>query len=299
MNRTHLSGIIPIAGLQTNHNLMTPEVMTPIAPGFTAIQKSVFECAIAGCNTIWIVANEDLAPVIRKTVGEWVYDPVYYDRMKYGQGSDNRREIPIYYVPIDVKDRNRRDSYGWSILNGIYASWRTANHISKWIVPNKYFISFPMSVFDIYQIRSNRRLISDKNTNFFTSYNNQTVIDNLPLSFAITGQDYINCRKDVNQQTTKEFYNTTAEEKYPSRRLPLKERWSARHFNLSEVFRKLNISDSNIFNIDWYYDISDWQQYRSFLGSNKIIKKPHDVLTKPRTHAKIPYTIEEGSYESD
>ena len=72
----HLAGIIPVANLKTDFELATPSVLLPINVGFTAIQKSVFECAMAGCQTIWVVANDDLAPIVKKVIGEWVYDPV-------------------------------------------------------------------------------------------------------------------------------------------------------------------------------------------------------------------------------
>lgn len=271
----------------------------PVDAGFTAIQKSVYECALAGCNTIWIVANQDLAPIVRSRVGEWTYDPIYFNRWQYGEGSENRREIPIYYAPIHPKDIGRRDSYGWSVLNGIYTSWRTANHISKWIIPDKYFISFPMAAYDINIIRKNRKCIGDSEKNFFASYEGKTVIDNVALPFTMTGQNYIHCRRDVNQKTTKEFYNTKEGEQYPSRKLPLEERWSAKNFDLSQVFEKLTTKKATVFDLEWYYNLSSWDQYRDYLGSDFLIKKPHDVLTKPHTHAKIPYTIEEGTNESD
>ncbi len=66
----HLAGIIPVANLKTDFDIDTPEILLPVNVGFTAIQKSVFECAMAGCETIWIVANDDLAPIVRKVVGE-------------------------------------------------------------------------------------------------------------------------------------------------------------------------------------------------------------------------------------
>ena len=230
MSRVHLAGIIPVSGLTTDFNIDTPEVLLPVDAGFTAIQKSVYECALAGCNTIWIVANQDLAPIVRHRVGEWTYDPIYFNRWQYGEGSENRREIPIYYAPIHPKDIGRRDSYGWSVLNGIYTSWRVANHISKWVVPDKYFISFPMAAYDINIIRKNRKLINEPNTNFFLSHKKKTISNNIPLPFTMSGQDYIKCRRDVNQKTTKEFYNTEEGEQYPSRRLPLEERWSAKNW---------------------------------------------------------------------
>ena len=108
-SKMHLAGIIPVANLQTDFEGVTPDILIPLDPGFTAIQKAVYECAMAACNTIWIVANDDLAPIIRKVIGEWVYDPVYYKRpSKFS--SQERKEIPIYYVPVHPKDRDRRDS---------------------------------------------------------------------------------------------------------------------------------------------------------------------------------------------
>ena len=122
-SHVHTAGIIPVANLKCDYQYSFPDVLLPIENSFTAIQKSVFECAMAGCNTIWIIANNDLAPIVRKTIGDWVYDPVYYERKFTKFYSDHRREVPIYYVPIHPKDRLRRDSYGWSILHGVNTAY--------------------------------------------------------------------------------------------------------------------------------------------------------------------------------
>ena len=121
----HLSGIIPIANYEVELKTHYPELLTLVDEEFNLIQKSVYECAAAGCNTIWIVANDDMAPIIRKVVGEWVYDPVYYKRdLESKFYSHLRREIPIYYVGIKPKDMKRRDSYGWSILEGMHTRFQ-------------------------------------------------------------------------------------------------------------------------------------------------------------------------------
>ena len=90
-----------------------------------------------------------------------------------------------------------------------------------------------MAVFDIYEIRNQRKLINDNEKNFFLTYENMTVKDNLPLSFTMFGDDYLNCRRDINAKTTKQYYNTNENEKYPTRKLPLDKRWSARKFDFS------------------------------------------------------------------
>ena len=291
MSKLHLSGIIPVANLKTDFKLSTPDCLIPIAPGFTAIQKSVFECAMAGCNTIWIVANDDLAPIVRKVVGEWVYDPVYYRRpSKFS--SEERKEIPIYYVPIHPKDRDRRDSYGWSVLYGIYSAWRTAYKVSHWLVPQKYFISFPFGIHDIQKIREHRPAISHKQNNFFLSYEGKTVKDNLPLSFTMTGEDFKTCRRAVNKKTTREYLPPSPDQQYPSQKLPLHQRWSARQFNFEDIFGEVNDNECTKVDLLWFCDISNWSGYRDFLSSDNLIEIPEKGLTAPHIHVKLPYTKE-------
>lgn len=287
--RIHLAGIVPVANLGTPHNIPTPEVMLPVAEGFTAIQKSVFECAMAGCNTIWIVANNDMAPLIRQSIGEWVYDPVYYERISRFS-SEQRKEIPIYYVPIHPKDRDRRDSYGWSVLYGAYSAWKVAFKISQWMTPDKYYVSFPMSAYDVYRIREHRQQINHKTNNFFLSYDGDTVKNNKPIAFTFTGDDFQRCRRSVNKLTTREYLHPSPGSPYPTQKLPLSKRWSARHFDFQTVFEHVSETNATTSDLTWYYDISSWGGYRQFLASDFSIETPPDHLTKPHEHVKILYT---------
>jgi hypothetical protein len=294
--RVHVAGIVPLANLQTDHDLDVPSCMLPVDAGFTAIQNAVFACAIAGCKTIWIVANQDLAPIVRKCVGDWVQDPVYYNRTKVRFYKELRKEIPIYYVPINDRDRGRRDSYGWSVLHGVNSAWWVSNKISKWLVPEKYFVSFPMAAYDIYSLRERRREIADTKANFFLTYENKTVKDNVVLPFTMKGEDFIQCRRKVNKLTTREYLPPSPGEKYPSQRLPLNQRWSARNFGFDLIFEKVDANAPHVAELEWFYDMAAWEEYRKFLGSGNIIKKPYKGLTGPHKHAKL-IIQEEGNLE--
>ena len=294
---THVAGIIPLANLVTDLNLPTPDCLIPVDPGFTAIQKAVFECAMAGCQTIWIVANDDLAPIVKRVVGEWAYDPVHYCRQYEVYPSEHRKEIPIYYVPVHPKDRDRRDSYGWSVLYGINSAWRVANIISHWMVPHKYFVVFPMSAYNVYALKNLRPKISDFENNFFLMHGGKTVKDNKPLAFTMLGKDFIQCRRHINKTTTREYISPEPHEKYPTQKLPLAERWSARNFDLATVFEKVCEKNAHTESIDWHYDISRWKEYQRFMGSNNFIQKPIESLTRPHTHVKLPYR--EGEIDDD
>ncbi len=293
---THLAGIIPLANLKTNFDLAIPECLLPVDPGFAAIQKAVFECAMVGCQTIWIVANDDLAPIVRKIVGEWIYDPVYYYRQHDPFPTSLQKEIPIYYVPIHPKDRDRRDSYGWSVLHGINSAWHTANIISQWVIPDKYYVAFPMSAYNPYALRSHRKTIAHPDANVFLSYEGLTVQDNQPFGFTMFGSDYIHCRRHVNATTTKEFIRPPANE-LPSEKLPLAERWSARHFDFETIFEKINTKDAISIDLEWAYDLSTWDGYGLFMGSENFIKKPANNLIKSHKHVKLPYR--EGEINDD
>ncbi len=294
----HLAGIIPVANLKTDLQVTFPEVLLPLEPDFTAIQKSVYECAMAGCQTIWIVANNDLAPVVRKTVGEWVYDPVYYNRTMTKFYREVRKEVPIYYVPVHPKDRDKRDCYGWSVLYGAYSAWSVAYKISKWVCPEKYYVSFPLSAYNLDHLRENRLSISDNKNNFLLSHEGKTIKDNLPIAFTFTGEDFKKCRRDLNKKTTREYLPPLPGHQYPSQKRPLSERWSARTFDLKTVFEKLNTTDAHILPVETFYDLSKWDEYCHFLGrENKLIKKPYKGLIKSRQHVKLPYVPKGGFCE--
>jgi len=292
-NHVHLAGIIPIANSNIDFATNVPVSMLPINEAMVVIQKSIVECAVVGCQTIWIVANDDMAPIIRKTIGDWVYDPVYYNR-KHKYPSEVRKEIPIYYVPVLPKNRDRRDSYGWSVLSGIHSAWFVANKLSKWLVPEKYYVSFPYGMYDIYQLREHRKKIANLKYNFFLSHEGKSVKDNLHLPFTMMAQDFKKCRQHVNSETTRTYYNT--DEQYPSKKLPLSERWSARNFDFNTVFKEVDETEAVKVNTDWFFQIDSWENYVNYISNENHIEMPKEPLTKAHKHVKL-ITMEDNCEE--
>ena len=126
----HLAGIIPVAGQSLDFKMPFPDCLMPIAADYTAIEAAVVEAAMAGCRTIWIVCNDDIAPIVRYRVGDFIQDPVhFYNKYDYNV-SDRRVRIPIYWVPIHPKDRDKRDCLSWSVLHGAITSLKISSQIS-------------------------------------------------------------------------------------------------------------------------------------------------------------------------
>jgi hypothetical protein len=145
-----------------------------------------------------------------------------------------------------------------------------------------------MSYYDIGALREIRKEISSNN-NMLVSYNGKSVIDNLPISFTLSGDDFIKCRADIRAQSSREFLPPMESEKYPSKKLPLSDRWSARHFSLEQVFQKLNTKDAHIHEVEDYYDCRTWGEYRRMIVDNNSWPIPDLELTTAHRYAKIPY----------
>ena len=260
--RLHLAGIIPIANIQTDHENALPGVLVPMTNGFNAIQKSVYECALAGCNTIWIVANDDMIPLIRKVVGEWVYDPVYYARKFSKFYKEQRKEVPIYYVPIHPKHRDKVDNYAWSVIYGANVAYWIHTMFSRWTQPDRYYISFPMGMMDPKEVLEHRSILR-KGAPFYFSYNGKTVKDGLPLSFVIDPDEWRRAKRIIT--TNASYYKAPPEGEMPSERLPKEERYISLGYGLEDVFG--GATDGTTQEMKSFYDLTSWAGYVKFISS--------------------------------
>lgn len=263
INIQHLAGIVPIAGQPLEFNMPWHDAMIPVAANYFAIEKSIYECALAGCETIWLVAHYGTQPLIRKRIGDFVVDPKSYDFFKKG---GPKRLIPVYYVPISPKDRKKRDSLAWSVLYGAYMAHRVSKFLSKWTIPQRFYCSFPYGIPDPYFIMDYRLNLSKNNKTIFT-YKNKSVKDNLHISFTFDPKDYFACRDIVKQRDL----GVWREHKI-----------NAALYDLQTVYKGLDTSDARMVELPWFYDISTWDGYREFLASehSKVFKRPTQFFTK-------------------
>jgi hypothetical protein len=251
----HLAGIVPVAGQPLDFNLPWNDCLMPIAPNYLAVERAVFQCVLAGCETIWVVGHVGSQPLIRKRVGDLIVDPVY---LQYYKPYEKLKEVSIYYVPIHPRDRAKRDCLGWSVLYGADIAFRISRFISKWLPPERFFCSFPYGIVPDESLRENRKLISGRNKVTY-SHNLKTVKDNLHLPFTFEAQDFFRCRDIVKHKQAEEWGNK-----------------SARFYDLATVFKGLDTDASQMIELPWFHDISSWEGYRNYLSSeqSKLYTKP-------------------------
>jgi len=250
----NLIGIIPLAGLQPPRFGSDLEpYLTPLAPDYTIIQNAMFMAAAVGCKSIWIACNEDVSPVLKRTLGNWTVDP--FQLLPTGHLKQKHynswTEIPIYYTPIEAQYTNRRDCYAWSVISAASRAWRVHRRVSTWLTPEMYFVSFPYTVWAVDDLKKMRAKIKSKTLSLF-SWQEKTVMDNEHIPFTFTSQNLYKASKIIKDA--------------PLNRMS-PDRTIAKKLTFKEVFPYLEKKWRDIRPLSWYYGLEDWDSYCTFIGS--------------------------------
>ena len=267
-----MPAIIPVSGMTTEFGMEWDSSLIPVAPNYTALEACVYECLHAGSTSIWIVANDDVAPLLRHRLGEVATDIDSIQRgtfVKFGQ--TKHIEVPIYYVPIHPKHRGKVDNYAWSAIYGANVAYWIHTKFSRWTQPSQYYVSFPMGLLDPKEVLGHRSLLR-KNAPFYFSYEGKTVQDGLPVSFVLDPEER---RRAKHVITTNSSVWKAPVEGIPTEKLPPEERLVSRGYGLKEVFGGGPGGTKQ--EIKSFYDLTTWSGYGKFISSElgKRTKRPN------------------------
>jgi hypothetical protein len=227
-------GIVPLAKKGSIYNKLWDDGFIDVRANLNAVQAAILDCASAGCSYIWVNADYEQIPLLKRMVGSWVEDPVYFHRSLDPWPGTSKKYIPIFY------------------------SW---NHQKDFAVT------------DICKSSENRLKIK-KSNRFCYEFKGETILDNKFLSFAFNRQDLLDARRNVRTKGTgvfirgREFGSPGFGEK-----LPKEERWSGRFFNLSDIFSFLKKEDFDAKEeAKIYYPIDTWEGYVEMMRSEFPLK---------------------------
>ena len=153
------------------------------------------------------------------------------------------------------------------------------------IYPNKYWVSFPYGYFNPQLLREHRQKISSPK-NFLITHRGQTPEQGVHTSFSFGKEEFVRFRRQL-RKGTGQFTNEVDEDGIPRTKLPIEERYSARWFNLEDVF--VNMKAENQIEIKEFYDLSSWQGYRNYLSSElaSTVTRPPEWLIKFKEFGSI------------
>ena len=268
-----MPAIIPVAGMHTEFGMEWDASLVPVGPNYTAIEATVYECLHAGCSSIWIVANDDIAPLLRHRLGEVATDIDSIQRgtfVKFGQ--TKHLEVPIYYVPIHPKHRDKVDNYAWSVIYGANVCYWIQTKFSRWVRPDQYYVSFPMGMMDPKEVLECRSLLR-KSAPFYFSHNGKTVKDGLPLSFVIDPEEWRRAKHTIT--TNASVWRAPDDGGIPTEKLPPEEQLVSLGYGLEDVFG--DGPEGTTQEMKSFYDLTTWSGYGKFISSElgKRTKRPN------------------------
>ena len=269
----HLVGIVPVVTHPMDFAMDWDDCLMPLAPNFYAVERAVLEAAYAGCETIWIIANDDASPIIRSRMGDYIQDPVWIGR-KNRFPSETRRPIPIFYVPMPNEYAVRSYCVAWTILYGAKTALDVGMKISKWVAPKRFWVAFPHGVYDPKELRPQRLQIS-KDQDFLITHKGKSVSTGNLISFSFNEKQMV--------KATSLFEKTDLsllwEEDLDNQKKIYQE-----NFSLDKVFNHAIIGDDNKLELDWFYQIDSWDSYCDLLSSEhrKDLKHPGRLIISYR-----------------
>ena len=173
-------------------------------------------------------------------------------------------------------------------MHGAITALKVSDQISQWLIPDKYYVSFPYGIIDPRKLQKVRRQIKNKN-NFYVVSDGKTVQDNIYTSFTFGKEEFVIYRRNVRKGTGMYTTEEVDERGFPRSKLPVEERWSARFFDLDEVFIGVDVNDGYQHPVDSFYNIDTWESYREYMTSDlaRDTKRPTRELFSYREFNRI------------
>ncbi len=244
-----LAGVVPIAGHSSDIDLPWHHVLMPYDKNKTLIQHAVYNCAMAGCKSIWVICNDDQQPLVRKVVGDSIEDPVYKYRAHARFATDHKRNIPIFYAPLPIRDVQKRNHIAWSAIFGCLLANKIFKQISTYVAPEHFFISWPYAVIQSGCLREHRKRMQKEPVVFSDSQASVHTNDFLPLVCDI------NSIQDLKQHC----YELLS---------PYLDNASFEEQELAHILSPLGRVEKISLNCD-YQKVSSWVEYCSFFKKMK------------------------------
>ena len=251
--------IIPITDQKTDYRFPWHPTLQPVGKSYTAIQKVIAQACFMGVSSVWLVCNKNMQPLIKKVVGERLRHPSTY----YLEKRDKKHPVPIYYVPVHIRDRHKAACPSWSVLHGCLEAYEISGLISKWTLPDRFLVFDPYLMCDYYDAIYEKKHVKQA-INFSYKSEGKTYKDGVNVPFTLSYGDCIEA-KEKYDELAYEFYeeNSMVE---GSIKIPL-----------DKIFNSVKIDRD--FEIGKTYDIRKWEGYMEYMRSDRAagLHKPSFV----------------------
>tara|TARA_B100001094_G_C17932383_1_gene671392 strand:+ start:130 stop:810 length:681 start_codon:yes stop_codon:yes gene_type:complete len=222
--------------------------MLRITSNDTLLGLAVRQCTAAGCSAIWICCDEQFQPIIKQTIGDFTKDPKNVAKSMFTRyPKDNQVEIPIYYYLIHPKDRTRRSGPVWNPINTMLMIYHFSKSISRWTIPEKYFIVRPSSVISTTCLLDNRDIIASKQ-NVMATYSGSNFLTDEDLPFTLNSEQVVEIIFNLKNNSA---FKSLTNVKY------------------SDIMEYIDIDKYKKIELEQYFPCRTWDEYKNLITNYK------------------------------
>jgi len=219
-------------------------------------------------------------PLMKTVVGEWVEDPILA-QLPVEFKNNFKMRIPIWYASVPVRDVGKKDCYASSILIGADYALKISGKLSGFIKPDKFYVSFPHTVYSPWKLQRFRKRIKSSKNNFYFTLEGKSIRDGVPIGFTFFREELPQFKKNLDSLVIGEWKYTgiSSEQidlKLLKRRNP-SERVSNKDIRLDEVFSCATLEGATILPGYRIHDISTWDGYVKYISSNYHYKMQRKI----------------------
>jgi len=276
--------------------------MTPVGYGFTMLEAAITNCLYYGVDSIWITVNDDELPWAKKCVGQLGYDPVrYIDRFSINK-TDQRKRVPIYFVPTFTRYRDYCDNYTFGFINAGLMAKKVYGHVSSYCEPDYYFFSSPFGLLDPKQLREKRSEFKSANKKSLFYHNGQTALDGVHLPMCIDKEQLERLKKHTLSLSTGKS-RTTGEYRDNGlpvfEKLPPEETLKGKRLTANETYSCLEEDEFSHYDLETFFNIESWDDYVDYMSSDLKVNKRSLLKRKYVLHPMTKETWKNGQDKTE
>jgi hypothetical protein len=261
--------------------------MMPVANGLTLLEAAILNCLHYGVNSIWITVNDDQLPYAKMCVGEMGYDPVrYWDDFSVLK-VEKRTRVPIYFVPVIPKYRDYCDNFTFGFINSALTARKVYGSLTRYCEPDYFLFVSPFGVINYEELRPKRVDFKHFNKKSLITHQGKSALEGNHLPICVDKEDIDTIKRHVIANSNKKHRQIAPFGKGGSdwfEELPKEEQFKGTRLTMKEVLSCLDKDSFDSYELDWFYDVQNWQQYSEFMASGKKIYRSRLLRRDLRTY---------------
>ncbi len=268
------------------------DVLMPLDDNYTIFMRSLYECVVVGCSSIWVIGPSSYVKQLQKLYGNWVFrvgsiehlldagkktEAVSTNEPKKKRPPSPEDRVPIMYItpPGGVSSRSGGNIWASAATSYVYAAAMSdfvMYQSTREMVASHFYVTNPWALCDLEEIKSFRSIYNNAPKEMAFEWPTVPIVTRTPAGRTIMdGEISSGLIPRALMKRPRAFrYNNRIEVNL----LKLEEERKL-------IFGDLNKESSIIYiDVEWYRTLQSFRDYMNVLGESKLLRPTYLSLSK-------------------